>query len=145
MKVRDCMTKNVVCVGAQEPVSVAARLMYRYNLGALPVQGADGRLAGVLTDRDVVLRCVAPERQAGQLRVKDIMSAGVVSVRPDEQVAQAASLMAARQLRRLPVAQDGRLVGIVSHVAELRDRIGRQIIVKNLPEGGSAARLVIEE
>ncbi len=114
MKVRDCMTKNVVCVGAQEPVSVAARLMYRYNLGALPVQGADGRLAGVLTDRDVVLRCVAPERQAGQLRVKDIMSAGVVSVRPDEQVAQAASLMAARQLRRLPVAQDGRLVGIVS-------------------------------
>ena len=59
MKVKDCMSRNVVSVGAQEPVSVAARLMSRYNLGFLPVQGENGRLCGVLTDRDVVLRCVA--------------------------------------------------------------------------------------
>ncbi len=114
MKVQECMTKNVICVGAHEPVSVAARLMSRYNLGVLPVQGAGGVLTGVLTDRDVVLRCVAPEREAKQLRVRDIMSSGVVSVRPDESVEQAAALMAGRQLRRLPVAQNGRLVGMLS-------------------------------
>ena len=56
MKIKDCMSRNVVSVGAQEPVSVAARLMSRYNLGFLPVQGENGRLCGVLTDRDVVLR-----------------------------------------------------------------------------------------
>lgn len=54
MKIKDCMSRNVVSVGAQEPVSVAARLMSRYNLGFLPVQGENGRLCGVLTDRDVV-------------------------------------------------------------------------------------------
>ena len=59
MKVKECMSRNVVSIGAQEPVSVAARLMSRYNLGFLPVQGENGRLCGVLTDRDVVLRCVA--------------------------------------------------------------------------------------
>ena len=69
MKVKDCMSRNVVSVGAQEPVSVAARLMSRYNLGFLPVQGENGRLCGVLTDRDVVLRCVAAGKPAEQMRV----------------------------------------------------------------------------
>lgn len=59
MKVKDCMSRNVVSVGAQEPVSVAARLMSRYNLGVLPVQGENGRLCGVLTDRR---RCAALRR-----------------------------------------------------------------------------------
>ena len=68
MKVKDCMSRNVVSVGAQEPVSVAARLMSRYNLGVLPVQGENGRLCGVLTDRDVVLRCVAAGKAAEQMR-----------------------------------------------------------------------------
>lgn len=69
MKIKDCMTKNVISVGASEPVAVAARLMSRYNLGALPVQNADGRLCGMVTDRDVVLRCVAARRDAEHMRV----------------------------------------------------------------------------
>ena len=64
MKVKDCMTKHVISVGTQEPVSVAARLMSRYNLGILPVQTPDGRLCGMVTDRDVVLRCVAAGKDA---------------------------------------------------------------------------------
>ena len=59
MKVKDCMTKSVICVGQEEPASVAARLMARYNVGILPVRGKEGRITGVLTDRDIVLRCVA--------------------------------------------------------------------------------------
>ena len=53
MKVKDCMTKHVVSVGAEEPVSAAARLMSRYNLGALPVQAADGRLCGMVSLGDL--------------------------------------------------------------------------------------------
>ena len=110
MKVKDCMSRNVVSVGAQEPVSVAARLMSRYNLGFLPVQGENGRLCGVLTDRDVVLRCVA----AGKMRVSEVMSAGVLSIEAGEDAAKAARLMSRAQLRRLPVTQNGKLTGMIS-------------------------------
>ena len=114
MKVKDCMSRNVVSVGAQEPVSVAARLMSRYNLGFLPVQGENGRLCGVLTDRDVVLRCVAEGKAAEQMRVSEVMSAGVLSVEAGEDAAKAARLMSRAQLRRLPVTQNGKLTGMIS-------------------------------
>ena len=110
MKVKDCMSRNVVSVGAQEPVSVAARLMSRYNLGFLPVQGENGRLCGVLTDRDVVLRCVAAGKPAEQMRVSEVMSAGVLSIEAGED----ARLMSRAQLRRLPVTQNGKLTGMIS-------------------------------
>ena len=113
MKVKDCMSRNVVSVGAQEPVSVAARLMSRYNLGFLPVQGENGRLCGVLTDRDVVLRCVAAGKPAEQMRVREVMSAGV-SIEAGEDAAKAARLMSRAQLRRLPVTQNGKLTGMIS-------------------------------
>ena len=112
MKVKECMSRNVVSIGAQEPVSVAARLMSRYNLGFLPVQGENGRLCGVLTDRDVVLRCVAAGKPAEQMRVSEVMSAGVLSVEAGEDAAKAARLMSRAQLRRLPVTQNGKLTGM---------------------------------
>ena len=83
MKIRDCMTAHVVCVGAEEPAETAARLMARYNLGLLPVRGADGRMCGVVTDRDLVLRCMAAGQEAGKLPVARAMSNRVVSVSPD--------------------------------------------------------------
>ena len=121
MKVKDCMTKHVISVGTQEPVSVAARLMSRYNLGFLPVQGENGRLCGVLTDRDVVLRCVAAGKAAEQMRVSEVMSAGVLSVEAGEDAAKAARLMSRAQLRRLPVTQNGHLTGMLS-LADLARR-----------------------
>ena len=68
MKVKDCMSRNVVSVGAQEPVSVAARLMSRYNLGFLPVQGDNGRLCGVLADRRDGKTGRADARERGHVR-----------------------------------------------------------------------------
>ncbi len=107
------MSRNVVSIGAQEPVSVAARLMSRYNLGVLPVQGEMGGSA-VLTDRDVVLRCVAAGKPAEQMRVSEVMSAGVLSIEAGEDAAKAARLMSRAQLRRLPVTQNGKLTGMIS-------------------------------
>ena len=121
MRVKDCMTKQVISVGAGEPVSVAARLMARYNLGALPVRGADGQLVGMLTDRDIVLRCIAAERSPKAVRVREVMTRSVAAAAPDTDATAAAGIMAARQVRRLPVTEEGRLVGMVS-LADLSRR-----------------------
>ena len=114
MRVKDCMTKQVISVGAGEPVSVAARLMARYNLGALPVRGTDGQLEGMLTDRDIVLRCIAAERSPKAVRVREVMTRSVAAAAPDTDAAAAAGIMAARQVRRLPVTEEGRLGGVGS-------------------------------
>ena len=114
MKVKDCMTLHAVSVGAQEPVAVAARLMARYNLGMLPVVAQNGGVAGVVTDRDLVLRCVAGNRNASELPVERVMSNRVISVSPEDNMAYAASLMARERVRRLPVAANGQLVGMIS-------------------------------
>ena len=121
MKIKDCMTKNVISVGASEPVAVAARLMSRYNLGALPVQNADGRLCGMVTDRDVVLRCVAARRDAEHMRVGEMMSTGILAVEASEDISRAAQMMSRAQLRRLPVTQNGHLTGMLS-LADLARR-----------------------
>ena len=113
MKVRDCMTDAAVSVGAGESASYAARLMARYNVGCLPVQAA-GRLQGIVTDRDLVVRCMAAEREASRLPVGQIMTCRVSSVKPEDDVLRAAQLMAREQIRRLPVVQGGKLVGMIS-------------------------------
>lgn len=114
MKVRDVMTKNVVRIGAEEPAEVAARVFTHYNVGALPVCGADGQVCGILTDRDLVTRCVAPGRSAGAVKVRDIMTGRLVSAGPDMDLGAAARLMGTEQVRRLPVLENGRLCGMVT-------------------------------
>ena len=112
MKVREIMTNHVVRIGAEEPVEVAARTLTNYNIGAMPVCGRDGQVCGVVTDRDLVTRCMA----AGKTRatVRDVMTSRVVSVSPDMDAALAARLMGREQVRRLPVVEQGRLCGMVS-------------------------------
>jgi CBS domain-containing protein len=114
MKVRDIMTRKVIRIGQQEPVEVAARTLTHYNIGILPVCGDDGRLCGVVTDRDLVTRCMAPGRAAGEVKVRDIMTSRLVFAGPDMDVAAAAGLMGREQIRRLPVIENGKLCGMVS-------------------------------
>lgn len=121
MRVKECMTKQVVSISGAEPVSVAARLMARYNIGALPVRGADGQLEGIVTDRDIVLRCIAADKSPKAVRVREVMTERVKTAAPDTDVSAAAALMASEQVRRLPVVEQGRLSGIVS-LADLSRR-----------------------
>jgi len=114
MKIRDVMTPRVIRISPEESASVAARTMTHYNVGAMPVCGLDGKLCGMVTDRDIVTRCLAAGKQPGETRVEDIMTQGVVSVRPDMETSQVAALMARRQIRRLPVVEDGQLCGMVT-------------------------------
>ncbi len=114
MKLRQIMSDPVIRIHPQESVEVAARTMNRYNIGALPVCGSDGKLCGVVTDRDIVTRCLAASRPASSTTVGEIMTSGVITARGDMEVSAAAGLMGRAQIRRLPVVENGKLCGMVS-------------------------------
>lgn len=114
MKIRDIMTEPVIRVSPEETVAVAARTLTHYNIGILPVCGSDGRICGLVTDRDLVTRCIASGRNPSNTPVRDVMTGSVVSVRPDMDTGAAAHLMGREQVRRLPVVENGKLCGMVS-------------------------------
>ena len=114
MQVRDLMNPSVVSITPNESAALAARLLSRHNLGALPVCGDDGGLRGIVTDRDIVLRCVAAEEDPAQVPVRDIMTRNCATVSPADDPREATRVMADKQVRRLPVLQDGKVVGMVS-------------------------------
>ncbi len=114
MFVSQIMNAHVVSVTPDDSATVAARLLNRHNIGSLPVCGMDGRIKGIVTDRDIVLRCVAAETDPSATKVREIMSRSVIGVAPEDDVQEAARIMAQEQVRRLPVLQDGQLVGMLS-------------------------------
>ena len=111
MQVRDLMNQSVVSITPAESASLAARLLSRHNLGSLPVCGEDGGLRGIVTDRDIVTRCVAAEEDPHKVQIKDIMSRDCAVVSPDDDAAEAARMMAVKQVRRLPLPEAGKVVG----------------------------------
>jgi len=114
MKVKNAMSSPVIRIREEESVSVAARTLSHYNIGMLPVCGADGKLTGVLTDRDIVTRCLAANRSAETTKVRDVMTSQVLSVQPEMELRAAAHMMGRSQVRRLPVVEDGKLCGMLS-------------------------------
>ena len=114
MKIRQIMTQTVIPIHPEETVAVAARTLTHYNVGALPVCTAEGRLCGMVTDRDLVIRCMAAGKAPETTRVREVMTAGAVTAQPEMEVAVAAHLMGRQQVRRLPVVENGRLCGMVS-------------------------------
>ena len=114
MKLKEIMSRSVVQIHPEETVAVAARTLERHNIGALPVCGGDGILRGVITDRDLVTRCVAAGRSPEATRVREIMTGKVITATMDMDSAEAAALMGSRQIRRLPVVDGGILQGMVS-------------------------------
>ena len=114
MKLRDVMTSPVIRIHPDESVAVAARTLEHYNIGILPVCGNDGRVCGLVTDRDLVTRCMAAGRPAAQTAVRDVMTTQLVWASPDMEAGVAAGLMGREQIRRLPVMENGKLCGMVS-------------------------------
>ena len=114
LQVRDIMNPHVVSIDPTESAALAARLLARHNVGSLPVCGSGGQLQGMVTDRDIVLRCVAAEEDPRSVPVRSIMSRRPAVVTPEDDVRQAARLMSSQQVRRLPVVDKDRVVGVVS-------------------------------
>ena len=125
-KLQDIMTQSPVGIHPDESVAVAARMLTRYNIGALPVCDDEGRICGMVTDRDLVTRCMASERSAEHLRVRDVMTGRVISAAPDMETGAAAHLMGREQIRRLPVVENGKLCGMVS-LGDLASRVESSI------------------
>jgi len=114
MLVKEVMTKGVECVRPDDTLQQAARKMKSLDVGPVPVCDND-RLAGMLTDRDIVLRCVAEGGDTRTAKVRDAMSEGVTYCFEDDDVSEASRLMQEKQIRRLVVLnRDKRLAGIVS-------------------------------
>ena len=114
MKISDIMTANVISISKDESVAAAARLLRRYNVGALPVTDRDMRLRGIVTDRDIATRCVAADADPKTTKVGEIMSRGIITASPGDTVGSAARSMSSDQVRRLPVIDNGRVVGMVT-------------------------------
>ena len=121
MKLKDIMSQNVISIHPQESVAVAARLLAHHNIGGLPVCGSDEKICGMITDRDLVTRCLASNRTPGQTKVEDVMTGRIISASPNMDVSVAAYLMGREQVRRLPVIDDGKVCGMIS-VGDLAGR-----------------------
>jgi CBS domain-containing protein len=112
-KLRDIMSPAPVCMAATESVSAAAKAMKEHGIGTVLVV-TDGRLGGLVTDRDIAIRVLAEHRDPLTTRIGDICSPELAVLGPDEDVEQAVRLMRERAVRRIPIVQDGTPVGMVS-------------------------------
>jgi CBS domain-containing protein len=111
--VREAMTEDPRSIGPSASVVEAARLMRDEHVGSLPITDGD-TLVGMITDRDITTRVVAEAANLATTSVRDVYSEDLISVGPDKDLGEALRLMARHQVRRLPVVEDGKLVGIVA-------------------------------
>lgn len=114
MNISEIMTEHVISINEDEPVIAAARLMKQHNIGSLPVRDGKNKLKGIVTDRDIVLRCVAGNINPQEVRIGEVMSRSIITASPFEDTEKVAERMGTSQIRRLPVTEDGILVGIVA-------------------------------
>jgi CBS domain-containing protein len=113
MKIRELMTVAPVVVAPGEPVCEAAKAMRKHGIGAVLVED-EGKLTGLLTDRDIIVRVLAQGRDPRQVPAGEVASEDIVVVSPDDDTEEVARLMAQRAVRRVPVVEDGAAIGVVS-------------------------------
>ena len=143
MKARDIMTPNPQVVTASDSISRAAEIMRDSDVGVVPVVDDAGsmRLAGVVTDRDIAVRVVAEGRDRST-HVRDVMSAGLATVGPDDDLDRVTEVMKAQQVRRVPVCEGDRLVGIIAQADVAREGRDRKTgdVVEKISEPGRGRR-----
>jgi CBS domain-containing protein len=113
MKIRELMTSAPVAVAPSDPVAEAAKAMREHGIGAVLVTD-QGKLAGLVTDRDIAVRVLAQGRDPRDVPVSEIASREIVVIGPDGDTEDAARLIAERAVRRIPIVEDGVAIGVVS-------------------------------
>ena len=111
---REIMSPDVQCIGENDTMAQAARLMADLDVGALPICGEDGRLKGMLTDRDIVVKCLAEGGDPRQAHAGSLAQGKPVTIGADDDIRDALTTMEAHQVRRLPVIDGQDLVGMIS-------------------------------
>jgi len=115
MKVKDAMAKTVSSAKRSDRVIDVAKKMKQEDAGFIPVVENGGTMVGVITDRDIVIRCIAEGHDPRNETAEHVMSRNVTIISPEDDIEQAARTMEREAIRRLPVAENGRLVGVLSH------------------------------
>ncbi|MFC8039207.1 CBS domain-containing protein [Paenarthrobacter sp. NPDC057355] len=112
--VREFMTTDAKCVVEDQTLEAAARMMRDMDCGSLPICGNDGKLTGFITDRDIVVKCVAEGKDARQVLARELAQGKPYWIDADANVDEAIRMMEEHQVRRLPVISNHALVGIIS-------------------------------
>jgi CBS domain-containing protein len=136
-KARDVMTPDAQCIGENDSVSDAAKRLKELDVGAMPICGEDDRLKGMLTDRDIVVKVIAEGRDPGEVKAGELGEGKPVTIGADDSVEDAIAAMREHAVRRLPVIDGQKLVGIVSQ-ADLAKNVD-ETKVGDLVEAISAA------
>ena len=113
MKVKECMCKEVACVNPDSKISDVAKLMLNKHVGCVPVCD-NNKVVGLVTDRDLILRSLACEKDIKQTPVSEVMTTKVFNVSPDAEVSEASKIMCDCQIRRVPVVENDMIVGIIT-------------------------------
>jgi CBS domain-containing protein len=134
-KIKDIMTKDVETCSLLDNVYEVALKMKEHNIGSIPIVDGE-RIVGVMTDRDIVLRCIA-EKHPASSKVEDIMSKHLITANPEGSAEEAAHIMAENQIRRLPIVEGERLVGMISlGDLAIRESLGKEayVALENISE-----------
>ena len=114
MKVKDCMCTEVCCVRPETKVNEVAKLMSKNHIGSIPVCDNNNCLCGIITDRDIILRTIACDKDVKSTLVSDIMTTNVCTCEQNEEMANAENKMATNKIRRLPVCENNKVIGILT-------------------------------
>lgn len=114
MKVRDCMNSNVIWLTPDSSIGECAKIMNEQHIGSVPICNDDQNVVGFVTDRDILLRAVVNNKDINNTKVSEIMTTGVYCCEANTDVEQASKTMAEYQVRRLPVTESNKIVGILT-------------------------------
>ena len=135
MQVQDVMSSPVLCCSTDATLDVAARLMWEGDCGAIPVVDSAGRLAGIVTDRDICMACYTQGKAPRDIAVRSVMAEEVVTCRPNDSLETVERSLGQHQIRRAPVVDDtSRPVGVVSlnnlarHAATVNDGMDHGVV-----------------
>jgi len=129
--VRDIMSRNVRTVRTDDTVLQAVLKMNKFHIGSVIVTN-NGRPIGIITERNILQRIVEPRLDPAMVRVRDIMSSPLITIDADAAVEEAAKIMAAKRIKRLPIVEDGKLEGIISTSDIVRTRPTQLSILEEL-------------
>ena len=134
MKIKDCMTNKVSFCTPNDTVYKAVNIMNECEVGCVPVCDNENKVVGILTDRDILLRCVGCDKDAKTTKVTDVMTTKVCCCNEDDEIEYAEKCMSDMQVRRIPVINDGKLVGMLSlgDLAHNDTKIGKNNVCETL-------------
>lgn len=147
LQVKDVMVKDIITVEAEETAKKAAELMDKHNIGCLIVINFSNPI-GIVTERDMLKKIILERRDPGRVKVGNIMSAPLITSHPQADIRDAVSLMNERRIKKLPVIEDGNLIGLVSLTDVMRSLAYFEHVISSLCsrcQQGKQQKVIVEQ